>query len=146
MVVNRKGGRRDTGANCKERLRVREEINLYFQESRRTHGKTRGGRIASYLTDEQRSQAEWIGASKCEVIFERALSPHLHMVAIMLLSSEEKKGKKEEDKNYGWFLGSHSGCFCARPQGMFVFLAITYHPRCKSDTGANIYDQASECS
>ncbi|MBN1843719.1 MAG: tetratricopeptide repeat protein, partial [Deltaproteobacteria bacterium] len=46
---------------------------LHFQESRRTHGKTRGGRIASYLTDEQRSHAGWIGASKCEVIFERAL-------------------------------------------------------------------------
>jgi len=36
--------------------------------------RARGGRIASYLTDEQRSQAGWIGASKCEVIFERALS------------------------------------------------------------------------
>jgi hypothetical protein len=55
-------------------FRVREEINLHFQESRHTHGKARGGRIASYLTDEQRSQAGWIGASKCEVIFERALS------------------------------------------------------------------------
>ena len=55
-------------------LRVREETNLHFQESRRTHGKARGGRIASYLTDEQRSQAGWIGASKCEVIFERALN------------------------------------------------------------------------
>jgi hypothetical protein len=58
---------------CGSTLRVREEINLHFQESRRTHGKTRGGRIASYFTDEQRSQAGWIGASKCEVIFERAL-------------------------------------------------------------------------
>jgi tetratricopeptide (TPR) repeat protein len=57
----------------KVHLRVREEINLHFQESRRTHGKARGGRIASYLTDEQRCQAGWIGASKCEVIFERAL-------------------------------------------------------------------------
>jgi hypothetical protein len=60
-------------------LRVREEINLHFQESRRPHGKARhgkarGGRIAGYLTDEQRSQAGWIGALKCEVIFERALS------------------------------------------------------------------------
>ncbi len=55
-------------------LRVREERTLHLQESRRTHGKTRGGRIASYLTDEQRSQAGWIGTSKCEVIFERALS------------------------------------------------------------------------
>jgi len=55
-------------------FRVREEISLHFQESRRTHGKARGGRIASYFTDEQRSQAGWIGASKCEVIFERALS------------------------------------------------------------------------
>ena len=54
-------------------LRVREEISLHFQQSRRTHGKARGGRIASYLTDEQRSQAGWIGASKCEVVFERAL-------------------------------------------------------------------------
>ncbi len=36
--------------------------------------KARGGRIAGYLTNEQRSHAGWIGASKCEVIFERALS------------------------------------------------------------------------
>jgi len=28
----------------------------------------------SYLTNEQRSHAEWIGASKYEVIFEQALS------------------------------------------------------------------------
>jgi hypothetical protein len=54
-------------------IRVREEVNLHFQESRRPHGKASGGRIAGYLTDEQRSQAEWIGALKCEVIFERAL-------------------------------------------------------------------------
>jgi hypothetical protein len=58
---------------CAKSLRVREEISLHFQESRRTHGKARGGRIAGYSTDEQRSQAGWIGASKCEVIFERAL-------------------------------------------------------------------------
>ena len=56
-----------------QKLRVREEINLHFQESRRPLGKARGGRIASYLTDEQRSQAGWIGSLKCEVIFERAL-------------------------------------------------------------------------
>ena len=55
-------------------FRVLEEINLHFQESRRPHGKARGGRIAGYLTDEQHSQAGWIGALKCEVIFERALS------------------------------------------------------------------------
>jgi hypothetical protein len=55
-------------------VRVHEEINLHFQESRRPHGKTRGGRIAGYLTDTQRSQAGWIGALKCEVVFERALS------------------------------------------------------------------------
>ena len=36
--------------------------------------RRQGGRIASYLTEEQRSHAGWIGASKCEVIFERALS------------------------------------------------------------------------
>jgi hypothetical protein len=53
-------------------LRVREEISLHFQESRHPHGKARGGRIAGYLTDKQRSQAGWIGALKCEVIFERA--------------------------------------------------------------------------
>jgi hypothetical protein len=35
--------------------------------------RQRGGRIAGYLTDEQHSQAGWIGALKCEVIFERAL-------------------------------------------------------------------------
>ena len=29
---------------------------------------------AGYLTDEQRSRAGWIGASECEVIFERGLS------------------------------------------------------------------------
>jgi hypothetical protein len=28
---------------------------------------------SGYLTDEQRSHAGWIGASKCEVIFGRAL-------------------------------------------------------------------------
>ena len=55
-------------------LRVRSKINLQFQVLRRSHDKARGGRIASYLTDEQRSHAGWIGASKCEVIFERALS------------------------------------------------------------------------
>ncbi|MBC2695690.1 MAG: hypothetical protein HF982_10535 [Desulfobacteraceae bacterium] len=32
------------------------------------------GRIASYLTDAQRSHAGWIGASKCEVIFGRVLT------------------------------------------------------------------------
>ncbi len=37
-------------------------------------GKAIEGRIDSYLTDEQRSQAGWIGASKCEVVFEQALS------------------------------------------------------------------------
>ena len=56
------------------RLRVRSEINLHFQGLSHPHGKARGERIASYLTDEQRSHAEWIGASKCEVISERALS------------------------------------------------------------------------
>ena len=54
--------------------RVRVEINLHFQKSRRPHGKARGGQIAGYLTDAQRSQAEWIGALKCEVVFERPLS------------------------------------------------------------------------
>jgi len=71
-------GRIPSMIDCERRyadtVRVREEITLHFQESRRPHGKARGGRIASYLTDEQRSQAGWIGASKCEVIFERALS------------------------------------------------------------------------
>jgi len=62
----------------KNQVRVREEINLHFQESRRPHGKARGGRIAGYLTDEQRSQAGWIGALKCEVIFEQALSIQNH--------------------------------------------------------------------
>jgi hypothetical protein len=55
-------------------LRVRSKINLHFQGSRRPHGKARGRRIAGYLTDEQRSHAGWIGSSKCEVIFERALT------------------------------------------------------------------------
>ena len=57
-------------------IRVREEINLHFQESRRSHGKAQGGRIAGYLIDEQRSQAGWVGALKCEVIFEQALNPN----------------------------------------------------------------------
>jgi len=59
-------------------LSVREEITLYFRESRRPRGKARGGRIASYSTDEQRSQAGWIGLRNCEVIIERALSPSIH--------------------------------------------------------------------
>jgi len=54
-------------------LRVRVEINLHFQKLRRPHGMARGGRIAGYLTDAQRSQAGWIGALKCGVIFERTL-------------------------------------------------------------------------
>jgi len=49
-------------------IRVRGEITLYFQESGCPNGKARGGRIASYLTDEQRSQAGWIGSLKCEII------------------------------------------------------------------------------
>ena len=53
-------------------LRVRPKINLHFQVLRRPHGKAREGRTG-YLTDEQRSHAGWIGASKCEVIFGRAL-------------------------------------------------------------------------
>ncbi|MCD4735271.1 MAG: hypothetical protein K8R53_04460, partial [Bacteroidales bacterium] len=35
-------------------LRIRPKINLHFEVSRRSHDKARGGRIASYLTDEQR--------------------------------------------------------------------------------------------
>jgi peptidyl-prolyl cis-trans isomerase C len=66
-------------------LRVREEINLHFQESRRPHGKARGGRIAGYLTDEERSQAGWIGALKCEVIFERALRLFLVLLTVISL-------------------------------------------------------------
>jgi hypothetical protein len=55
-------------------LRICPKINLHFEVSRRSHDKARGGRIASYLTDDQRSHAGWIGASKCEVIFGRVLS------------------------------------------------------------------------
>ena len=51
-------------------LRVRQEITLHFQESRHPHGKTRGRRIASYLRVTERSRAGWIGASKCEIIFD----------------------------------------------------------------------------
>ena len=54
-------------------FRIRPKINLHFQVSRHSYDKTQGGRIASYLTDEQRSHAGWIGASKCEVIFGRVL-------------------------------------------------------------------------
>ena len=35
-------------------IRVREEINLHFQELRRPHGKARGRRIASYLVPERK--------------------------------------------------------------------------------------------
>jgi len=59
-------------------LRIRPKINLHFQVSRHSHDKTRGGRIASYLTNEQRSHAGWIGASKCEVIFGRVLRLQRH--------------------------------------------------------------------
>ena len=69
----------------KRSLRVREEINLHFQEARRPHGKARGGRIAGYLTDEQRSQAGWIGALKCEVIFEGALRLFLVLLTVISL-------------------------------------------------------------
>ena len=55
------------------KVRIRPKINLHFEVSRRSHDKARGGRIASYLTDEQRSHAGWIGASKCEVIFGNSL-------------------------------------------------------------------------
>jgi len=71
-------------------FRIRPKINLHFQVSRRSHDKALGGRIASYLTDEQRSHAGWIGASKYEVIFERALrfkllsQPVLHFQNIAL--------------------------------------------------------------
>ena len=65
--------------------RVRSKINLHFQVFGRTHGKTRGGRIAGYLTNEQRSHAGWIGASKCEVIFERTLT---YKLIYIMLSQE----------------------------------------------------------
>ena len=48
-------------------IRVRSRINLHFQVSRRLHGKAREG---LYSTDEQRSHAGWIGASKCKVVLE----------------------------------------------------------------------------
>ena len=54
-------------------FRVRSKMNLHFQGLGRKHGKAWGGRIAGCLTNEQRSHAGWIGASKCEVIFERSL-------------------------------------------------------------------------
>jgi nickel transport protein len=66
-------------------VRVRSKINLRFQVLRRPHGKARGGRIAGYLTNEQRSRAGWIGSSKCEVIFERALIS-LSFFLLVLLS------------------------------------------------------------
>jgi hypothetical protein len=47
---------------CFPKIRVRPKINLHFQVLRRPHGKAREGRIASYLTDEQRSHAGWIDA------------------------------------------------------------------------------------
>jgi hypothetical protein len=58
--------------------RILADISIYADRTIRTHGKARGGRIASYLTDEQRSQAGWLGASKCEVVFERALKLEGH--------------------------------------------------------------------
>jgi hypothetical protein len=42
---------------------------------RHPDGKAREGRIAGYLTDEERSQTGWIDISKSKVIFERALNP-----------------------------------------------------------------------
>jgi len=75
-------------------VRVRSKINLHFQVLRRTHGKARGGRIAGYLTNEQRSHAGWIGASKCEVIFERALSESGVSHACKRAKAKMKKDKK----------------------------------------------------
>jgi hypothetical protein len=46
----------------------------------------------SYLTDEQRCQAGWIGASKCEVIFERTLRVR---EAITLYFQESKSEQRE---------------------------------------------------
>jgi len=54
-------------------LRIREEITLHFQESRRPCGKARGERIEINLTDEQRSQAGWIGSLNCGVFLSEPL-------------------------------------------------------------------------
>ena len=77
--------------------RVREEINLHFQESRRPHGKARGGRIAGYLTDEERSQAGWIGALKGKVIFERTLKVDKIFTAIGAEALEPWQRPPEEN-------------------------------------------------
>ncbi|MDL1964391.1 MAG: hypothetical protein LWW98_08690 [Deltaproteobacteria bacterium] len=45
--------------------------------SRHSHDKTQGRRIASYLTDEQRSHAGWIGASQLQVTFARSQIPKI---------------------------------------------------------------------
>jgi len=65
--------------------RVTSDQNLFWQKNRVmandsgghlpiAHYQSRGLSPTRYFTDEQRSNARWIGALKCEVIFERALS------------------------------------------------------------------------
>jgi hypothetical protein len=50
-------------------------MNLHFRsvEAPAWQGVRRAN-STGYLTDEQRSQAGWIGVLKCEIIFERALN------------------------------------------------------------------------
>ncbi len=74
-------------------LRVRPKINLHFQVLRRPHGKTREGRIAGYLTDEQRSHAG-DGSTHENVILCRALrTPNTNAENIEVLSGAEQIAK-----------------------------------------------------
>ena|GEM_PF-6027618 len=54
-------------------VRARVKIKLPFWALRRPSGKARGRRIAGYLTDEQRRQAEWISVQNGKFILTRAL-------------------------------------------------------------------------
>jgi len=60
--------------NTDFRLRARVKIKLPFWALRRPPGKARGRRIAGYLTDEKRGQAEWISVQNGKFILTRALS------------------------------------------------------------------------
>jgi|GEM_PF-2290752 len=51
----------------KNAIRIRVEITLHFQASRRPPGNPQGGRIASCLTDKQRRQSGWSGFIKVKL-------------------------------------------------------------------------------
>jgi len=57
----------------KTKCSLKNKFTFSGVEAHAWQGKARGRRIAGYLTNEQHNHAGWIGASKCEVIFERTL-------------------------------------------------------------------------